>query len=236
MSVTVKHRISARRLADAADPYVAVANGEFVRAAEQAARLPAPAARLLLADLALRERRPQEAIELLTRWRFPADPAGDARRNLLLATAYERTGEHERAAALYALPLPRPDDTQLENQRLHFRALGCWMRAEHEEAEALLSRQRADGRLSYALGRDLLAWIDVAGRRYADAADRFVEALDAFALMDVPDQSARVGAVLGLAVTVVETIDLRHAQRLGEELDRIPWNDGTRKRLFHAGQ
>jgi DNA-binding CsgD family transcriptional regulator len=188
-----------------------------------------------LADIALRERRADDVVELLSRWRFQADPA-DARRNLLLATSLERLGRHAEAEELYALPLPRSGTRALENQRLHFRALGCWMRGQHDLAKELLEQQRGDSHVSYGLGRDLLAWIEVSGRRYALAADRFVEALDAFDAMDVPDQSARANSVLGLAVIVVETIDLRHGQRLRAEYERLPWNEGTKRRLFHAGQ
>ncbi|HTJ27028.1 MAG TPA: LuxR C-terminal-related transcriptional regulator [Candidatus Limnocylindria bacterium] len=231
----MKNRAASRRLPDTYDPYSAIANGDFEEAAEQAARTPGRASRLLLADLALRERRPEDAIDLLSRWRAHGDEETDARRNLLLATAFERVGLHERAEELYALTLPRTGGWALENQRLHFRALGAWIRGEHDRAKELLEEQRQDRHLAYGLGRDLLAWIDVAARKYDDAADRFVEALDAFESMEVPDQSARSNSVLGLAVIVVETIDLRYSERLRVECDRLPWNEGTRRRLFHAG-
>jgi tetratricopeptide (TPR) repeat protein len=231
----MKNRAVARHLADTADPYAALAHGDLDEAAAQAARIPGRASRLLLADIALRQRRPTEAIELLSRWRVHGETESDARRHLLLATAFERVGLHERAEKLYAIPLPPSADAALENQRLHFRALGCWIRGEHDRAKAFLEEQRRDRNLAYGLGRDLLAWIEVAARRYAHAADRFVEALDAFDAMQRPDQGARANSVLGLAVIVVETIDLRHSDRLRAECDRLPWNEGTRRRLFHAG-
>ncbi|HYZ17537.1 MAG TPA: LuxR C-terminal-related transcriptional regulator [Candidatus Acidoferrum sp.] len=238
MAIPLHKKPSARQpLADvASDPYVAFARSTYDVATALARRLPTHESRLLLARVALRERRPDEAVELLVRWRGQPEPALDAERNLLLATAYERLGRHDEAGALYELPLPRNATRALRNEWLYVRALGCWIRGEQDDAEGLISRQEPDRHTAFAQGRDLLGWIEVGRREYLAAAQRFEEALDVFDQAALADEGARAICVHSLSIVAVETLDLRFRERIRSEYLRMPATPWVKKQAFHTGQ
>jgi DNA-binding CsgD family transcriptional regulator len=228
-------RIGARGTTPAGgDPRVAFYRGEYDLAATLARKLPAPEARLLQARIALRLRRPQEAVELLARWRSAGDRRKDAERAILLASAFERLGDAASAAALY--DEPRGAGSALEHERAYLRAYGHWLRGEYDQAEGLLGEQRSGDELAHGRWADLLGRIAVSRRDYPVAARRFEAALGAFDAMPTPDEGARVAALAGLATVAVETLAFDLHGRLAAGYERSLRTQGTKPLLFRIGR
>ena len=229
-------RVGARETTPAGgDPRVAFYRGEYDLAAALARKLPAPEARLLQARIALRLRRPQDALELLARWRSAGDRRKDAERAILLASAYERLGDAAQAAPLYDEQPPR-GAVALEHERAYSRAYGHWLRGEYERAEHLIAEQRSGDELAHGRSADLLGRIAVSRRDYAVAARRFEAALAAFDAMPTPDEGARVAALAGLASVAVETLAFDLHPRLVAGYERSLRTQGTKPLLFRIGR
>lgn len=216
------------------DPRVAFYRGEYDLAASLARKLPAPEARLLQARIALRLRRPQEAVELLARWRSAGDRRKDAERAILLASALERLGDAAAAAALY--DEPRGAGSALEHERAYLRAYGHWLRGEYDRAEALIAEQCPPDELAQGRCADLLGRVAVSRRDYAAAARCFEAALDAFDAMPTPDEGARVAALAGIATVAVETLAFELHGRLVAGYERSLRSQGTKPLLFRIGR
>ncbi len=217
------------------DPRVAFYRGEYDLAGTLARRLPAPEARLLQARIALRVRRPQDAVELLARWRGTGDRRKDAERAILLASALERLGDAAQAAALYDEPA-RGGGSAVERERIYLRAYGHWLRAEYDQAEHLIAQHGSGDELAHGRCADLLGRIAVSRRDYAVAARRFEAALAAFDAMPTPDEGARVAALAGIASVAVETLAFDLYGRLAAGYERSLRTQGTKPLLSRIGR
>lgn len=219
----------------AGDPRVAFYRGEYDLAASLARKLSAPEARLLQARIALRLRRPQDAVELLARWRSAGDRRKDTERAILLASAFERLGDAASAVALYDEPV-RGAGPALEHERAYLRAYGHWLRGEYDRAEGLIEEQRAGDELARGRCADLLGRIAVSRRDYPAAARRFEAGLAAFDAMPTPDEGARVAALAGIATVAVETLAFDLHGRLVAGYERSLRTQGTKPLLFRIGR
>jgi DNA-binding CsgD family transcriptional regulator len=114
-------------------------------------------------------------------------------------------------------------------------AAAAWEDGELHAAEALVEEAlpEADDVL-LAMLIQLLGWIEVRRERYAAAADRFIEALEALGRAKREDLRFRARLVHGLAVIASETIDLKLAKRLEPYLAATRWTTGIARQHFNT--
>jgi DNA-binding CsgD family transcriptional regulator len=117
----------------------------------------------------------------------------------------------------------------------YYAAAAAWEDGELHAAETLVEEAlpEADDVL-LAMLIQLLGWIEVRRERYAAAADRFIEALEALGRAKQEDLRFRGRLVHGLAVIASETIDLKLAQRYEPYLVATRWTTGITRQHFNT--
>lgn len=117
------------------------------------------------------------------------------------------------------------DDARAEYA--YYAAFAAWEDGELHAADALIEEALPHAHdVLRALLVQLSGWIEVRRERYAAAAERFLEALEAMSAAAREDLRCRGRLVHALAIIASETIDLRLAKRYAPYLAGTRWTSG----------